>query len=355
MSDTARRLVSVVIPTYNCGEYVCAAVESALAQTHRPIEVIVLDDGSTDDTRERLRAYGGRIKYIYQASRGVSAARNAAIAAAEGDVVALLDADDLCAPRRVERQISLLSANPNVGFVACRAPIIDLDGKLTGKEYSRHGVFAGNEDVVIGRDAALLRYLRDEFILPSTVLMRRSVFDAAGRYDESFRMTEDFDLMLRILQICDMGYVNEGLYLYRRGRAASLSATRRKTCATAIRVFEKFAQSPGASVPEVRRILGERLAIKHALRAAFLIQEHDMQGACEHLAEAARWHPSPKTWARLALAKAGPLGHSILSRMAHRKLRHEPPDSGGSGSGAESCHSSGSCSASGATKQGAKT
>jgi len=78
MSDVGNRLVSVVIPTYHCGEYVCASVESALAQTHRPIEIIVLDDGSTDDTRERQRVYGRRIQYIYQANRGLAAARQRA-------------------------------------------------------------------------------------------------------------------------------------------------------------------------------------------------------------------------------------------------------------------------------------
>jgi GT2 family glycosyltransferase len=337
MTGMAGPLVSVVIPTYNCGEYICASVESVLAQTHRPIEVIVVDDGSTDDTRERLRAYDGRIRYIYQANRGVPTARNVALAAAGGDVIALLDADDVCAPRRVERQLNLLSAHPNVGFVACRAPIMDLEGKLTGEEYSRRAVFAENAEVVIERKAALLRYIESCFFLSTTCLMRRSVLAAAGGYDESLRVNQDLDLMLRVLQICDMGYVNEALYFYRRGRAASLSATRRKTCAPSIRILERFAQSSGGRLPEVRRVLGKTLARRYALHAAILIQEHDARGAREDLARAARWHPSPKTWARLALAKAGPLGYPLLSWMAHRKLRHDPAGSGEGGSGRRSC------------------
>lgn len=321
MSDIAGRLVSVVIPTYNCGEYICASVENALAQTHRPIEVVVLDDGSTDDTRERLRAYGGRIQYIYKPNRGVPAARNAAIAAAEGDFVALLDADDLCDTRRVERQLSLLSTHPNVGFVACQAAIMNLDGKFTGEGYTPAGAFGGTGDVVIGRASALLRILKASFFLAPTVLVRKSVLETVGGYDESIPVCEDFDLTLRLLQVCDMGYINDALYFYRRGRAASLSATRRKTCGWNIHVLEKFARSPGASPPEVRRVLGERLAQKHALLAAFLIREHDMQGAREHLAAASREYPSPVTWARLALAKAGPLGYPILSWMARRRLQ----------------------------------
>ena len=321
MSNSSGCLVSVVIPTYNCGEYICAAVESALAQTHRPIEVIVLDDGSTDDTRERLRANGGRGKYIYQASRGVAAARNAAIAAAEGDVVALLDADDLCAPRRVERQLNLLSANPNVGFVACRAPIMELDGKFTGGLYDGGAPLEGTGDVVIAGDSALLRFIKAPFFLTATVLMRKSVFEAAGGYDESIRVCSDFDLTLRLLQICDMACVNEKLYFYRRGRPGSLSATRRKTCEWIIHVLEKFARTPAGSVPEVRGALGERMAGRHTLLAAFLIQEHDLQGAREHLAAAAREHRGPGTVARLALAKTGLLGLPILSWMARRRTR----------------------------------
>ena len=184
--------------------------------------------------------------------------------------------------------------------------------------------------MVIGRAPAFLRYVQAPFFLTPTMLMRRSVFEAVGGYDESLRVCEDLDLSLKLLQICGMGFINAPLYFYRRGRMASLSSTRRKTCAAIIYVLGRLERSAGVSVPEVRRILNERVAGKHALLAAFLIQEHDMQRAREHLAAAARRHPSPVTWARLALAKAGPLGYPILSWMAHRRLGDEPGGSEGS-------------------------
>jgi len=94
-------LVTVVIPTYNYGRYICETVESALGQTYSPVEIIVVDDGSMDDTRERLATYGDRIRYIHQQNRGLSAARNTGIQAARGEFVALLDSDDLWLPDKV--------------------------------------------------------------------------------------------------------------------------------------------------------------------------------------------------------------------------------------------------------------
>jgi glycosyltransferase involved in cell wall biosynthesis len=328
MTSSGGPLVSVLISTYNCGEYVCAAVESALAQTHRAIEVIVLDDGSTDDTRVRLRGYEGRIRYMYQPNRGLAASRNATIAAARGEAVALLDADDYCAPRRVEQQLRLLNSDPNIGFVVCRPAVMRLDGTITGEEYTRHAGFAENEEAVIRKEAALPRYIRAPFFLTTTALLRKSVLNSVGGYDEALRVCEDLDMTLRLLQVCDMGYVNKTLYYYRRGRPESLSATRLKTCAANIEILERFAESQDSRAPEVRRALAKRLAQVHALRAAFLIQEGNPRGAREHLARAAQWHPSAKTWARLALAKTGSPGRAILSWMVRRKFRREPCGNG---------------------------
>src|SRR5712675_1199611 len=96
--------VSVIIPTYNSGRLVVEAVESALAQTLAPAEILVVDDGSTDDTRDRLAKFGPPVSYIHQENQGVAAARNRGIRAATGDLVAFLDADDVWHPKKLERQ-----------------------------------------------------------------------------------------------------------------------------------------------------------------------------------------------------------------------------------------------------------
>ena len=126
-------LVTVVIPTYNYGRYICQTVESALGQTYSPVEIIVVDDGSTDDTRERLTAYGDRVRYIYLQNRGVSTARNIGIQAARGEFVALLDSDDLWLPDKLERQVTVGIHQPDIGLVATERFAIDEpdDGWIT--------------------------------------------------------------------------------------------------------------------------------------------------------------------------------------------------------------------------------
>src|SRR4051812_35041738 len=104
--------VSVIIPTYNCAALVTVAVDSVLAQTVQASEVIVVDDGSTDDTRERLSSY--RIRYLHQQNQGVAAARNNGLREASGDLIAFLDADDVWYPRKLELQIAAIEANPDI-------------------------------------------------------------------------------------------------------------------------------------------------------------------------------------------------------------------------------------------------
>src|SRR5437588_6877362 len=111
-------LVTAVIPTYNYGRFVTQALESVLAQTYANIEIIVVDDGSKDDTREQLASYADRIRYIYQENQSVAAARNTGIRAAAGDLVAFLDADDVWHPQKVELQMFYLADHPEVGLVA---------------------------------------------------------------------------------------------------------------------------------------------------------------------------------------------------------------------------------------------
>ena len=121
--------VSVVIPTHNHAGYIRQAIDSALAQTSAPLEVIVVDDGSTDETPRILADYGGRIRAIRQSNAGVSVARNTGIAAAAGDLIALLDSDDSWAPTKLERQIARLSADPGVGLVHCGSERVDEAGR----------------------------------------------------------------------------------------------------------------------------------------------------------------------------------------------------------------------------------
>src|SRR5512143_4014499 len=113
-------LVSVVMPVYNGARYLRQALESALNQTYRPLEIIVVDDGSTDETSAILAEFGSRIRAIRQKNPGSAAARNAALQAAHGEIIAFLDADDLWLPQKLEVQVAYLRAHPDVELVATR-------------------------------------------------------------------------------------------------------------------------------------------------------------------------------------------------------------------------------------------
>jgi len=185
-------LVSVVIPTHNRAHYVTQAIDSVLAQTYANYEIIVVDDGSTDDTRHVLRAYGDRLRYIYQENhnRGPAAALNRAVSEARGKYIALLDDDDMWLPSKLELQIAVLEQDPEIGFLGTDMYITDASGNVIdrwGKPPSVAETFASLiEDNILGN--------------PS-VVVRKRLFDQVGGFDASLRTTQDYDLWLRLARI----------------------------------------------------------------------------------------------------------------------------------------------------------
>jgi glycosyltransferase involved in cell wall biosynthesis len=176
-------LVSAVIPAYNYGRYVCEAVESALGQTYHDIEVIVVDDGSIDDTRTRLERFGRKIRYIYQENKGLSAARNAGIRAAEGEWIALLDADDVWHQQKTEIQLAAIGPFNGVGLVGS-PPVPALgNGPLSPPAV---------------RELSVRDFLLSSRTGPSGTLIRRECFDVVGFFDEGLTSIEDRDMWLRI-------------------------------------------------------------------------------------------------------------------------------------------------------------
>jgi glycosyltransferase involved in cell wall biosynthesis len=128
--------VSIIVPAYNAAAYLPYAIDSVLAQTYQDWEIVIVDDGSTDNTRAVVDAYRSRLRdrlqYIFQPNRGVSAARNHGIRAARGEFIALLDADDVWLPQRLELGVNALDADPAVGLVHSRVARIDTKGSVTG-------------------------------------------------------------------------------------------------------------------------------------------------------------------------------------------------------------------------------
>ena len=204
-------LVTVIIPAYNAGAYLGEAIDSARAQTYSPIEIIVVDDGSTDRTPALLAPYvsANKIKYIYQANAGVASARNAGINAARGKYIAFLDSDDRWQPDKLAKQLPLF-ADPKVGLVYSDMQCI---GAVTG----RYGVTVPRG---YHRGRVLPALIKENFIGASTVVARRALLQSAGGFQIDsasaiLSTVEDYHLWLRLARITNFDYVDEPLALYR--------------------------------------------------------------------------------------------------------------------------------------------
>jgi glycosyltransferase involved in cell wall biosynthesis len=180
--------VSVVIPTYNRAQIVAEAVESALAQTVSPLEVIVVDDGSSDGTRQRLASFGDRIVYIKQENQGVSAARNTGVRAARGDLIAFLDSDDVWHPRKLEIQLHYLQQHPETPLV----------GAATFTDASRKWPVLPDPASLPAQPVVLENIIFQSPFPTSTVIVQKHCFDAVGYFDTGLRNAEDRDLYIRM-------------------------------------------------------------------------------------------------------------------------------------------------------------
>jgi glycosyltransferase involved in cell wall biosynthesis len=201
-----RESVSVVIPTFNSGKFIGDTVTSVLNQTH-PCEIIVVDDGSTDDTPTQLAAFAEHIKYLRQPNQGVSVARNNGIRRANGDWVALLDADDLWHPQKVEVQLtalSRLSDASGIGMIGSRAAKV-MPPTLSFQPPVRR---------IRVRD-----FLLTVPMSVSGVLIRRQCFDKIGAFDSKFSAAADRDMWLRIVANYEVLEVNSPCWWYRSHEA----------------------------------------------------------------------------------------------------------------------------------------
>jgi glycosyltransferase involved in cell wall biosynthesis len=213
----AAPLLSVIIPCYNAAPYIVESLESALAQTLKSIEVIVVNDGSpdTEEFERLLRPYEGKFVYLKQENRGLSGARNTAIRAARGKYIGLLDADDAWMPRYAEEQVRRLEADPNID-------VLYPDAVLFG-EVEEEGHTYMEKCPSVG-DVSFGSLLREECHVMICVTMRRDTCVRLGMFDENLRSVEDFDLWLRVLNSGGtIRYYREPLARHRK-RKGSLSA-----------------------------------------------------------------------------------------------------------------------------------
>jgi glycosyltransferase involved in cell wall biosynthesis len=203
-------LVSVVIPVYNGGSFLTKAIESTLSQTYKPIELIVVDDGSVDDSADIISSYGTRLRPIRQPNAGVAQARNVGIRAARGDFVAFLDQDDWWLPTKVAKQVEFFGQDHDLGLVHTDAAFYhDPSASFIGR------INRLRPELLTGR--SFERLLLGNAILNSSVMVRRSVLNTVGTINIEIRgnTIQDYDLWLRIAKQSSFGFIAEKLVVYR--------------------------------------------------------------------------------------------------------------------------------------------
>ncbi len=226
--------VSVIIPTYNRAAFVTEAIDSVLAQTFRDVELIVVDDGSTDDTRDRLAAYGERIRLVCEENHGVSHARNVGIRAARGEYIALLDSDDLWLPKKLETQVAVMNAQPDLQLCHTEEIWIRRGVRVNQmKKHQKHGGYI------------FPNCLPFCVISPSSVMIRRALFDDVGYFDESLPACEDYDLWLRITKIYPVYFIETPLIVKRGGHDDQLSHIHWGLDRFRIQALDKLLQAGG--------------------------------------------------------------------------------------------------------------
>jgi glycosyltransferase involved in cell wall biosynthesis len=291
--------VSVVIPSYNHAEYVTEAVESALRQTSEKLEVIVIDDGSTDDTPIRLEPYRGRIRYIRQENRGLPAARNVGIRHANGEWVAFLDADDLWHPQKTEAQLGAIARTPDAAVVGSPETALVPDELPRNPSLKLLGV----------RD-----FLVSTPITASSTMVRRSCLEEVGLFDESLTSGEDRDMWLRLAARFAVYQVASPCWWYRH-HEGQMSQNASRMFDNARRVLDKFFRVH-SEYGELRPLAK---GFMHLAAAQCYYEQGARISALTHLLQSWRWHRSAISdrhcWIRLKLLVKFSFGEMLFRQM----------------------------------------
>ncbi len=339
-------LVSVVIPSYNRVYCIATTVDSALAQTHANLEVLIVDDGSSDGTRaliEQRYRDEPRVRYIYQSNAGVSAARNHGLRLARGQFIALLDSDDIWLPWKLEAQLRCLEALPTAGMIWTDMDAIGPDGQLQYRRYltrmytayrkfTRDQLFRESRplsSIDAGLAGALSDprvYLGDIFspmitgnlVHTSTVLLRRERFDQVREFDVNLRHSgEDHDFHLRTCREGDVAYLDVSSILYQRGRGDQLTANPTYT----VHMAENFLKTVNKALARDRdrvtlspAMLDHVLAEAHAWVGEQRLEIGDRDQAWRHLGTSLRFRPWQPRVAAL-------LGAALMPKMVSDRIR----------------------------------
>jgi glycosyltransferase involved in cell wall biosynthesis len=272
--------VSVIIPSYDSAKFVVEALDSVLNQTYHDLEVIVVDDGSRDNTEEAVKDKGERMTYVRQDNVGASAARNHGIRVSSGNYIAFLDADDLWKPNKLEEQVRILDDDPEVGLVCSDWATVAIDGSVQNSylkncRYARSG-YVFNE------------VIQEYFILTSSVLLRRSCLSEVGVFDEALMVSEDKDLWLRVCHRWKIKILPEPLVV-KRNRPSNLSSDPIAAVPFRIRLFEKLLRTIPNLPAQSRRLIREQLSVNYFDLGCDYFSKFMKREARSHLRSSLNW------------------------------------------------------------------
>jgi glycosyltransferase involved in cell wall biosynthesis len=328
-------LVSVIVPTYNRDYCITRAVDSALAQTWPSIEVIVLDDGSTDRTSEVLsRRYGAdsRVRYIWQSNTGVSIARNTALKASRGDYIALLDSDDEWVPWKIDLQVACMRARPDVGMTWTDMDAVDAEGTVVHAKYLRRmynayrwyptndllfsqrmrlseiapelgSVVAGHDFYEGDLSSAIVM---GSLVHTSTVVLTRERLEKVGPFSSDYRNAgEDYEFYVRTCRAGLVGFADVATVKYQLGLADQLTNSKHNIdfAVSFLRTIGPIIDKDRSRLKLSPRMIDDVLCSAHRWVGEASLDVGDRRAAMRHLATSIRIHPwQPRSIALLLAA-----------------------------------------------------
>jgi glycosyltransferase involved in cell wall biosynthesis len=235
-------LVSAVIPAYNAAKFLGDAVRSALEQDSVDVEVIVVDDGSTDGTRDVAESFGRAIRYVFQRNQGMAGARNTGLGQCTGDYVGFLDADDTWLPAKLRRQLAALARAPGVRAVHSACMVVDADLRPIAVQASPRRASALEDLVLLGNVVGSV----------CSLLVERRLLSVVGGFNSTFSHCADWELAIRLARHTEFAYVPEPLVTYRQ-HGANLSRQIDTLERESTRLIEMTLSEPGLPPSVVRR------------------------------------------------------------------------------------------------------
>ena len=342
-------LVSVVIPTHNRAQILGRAIESVLAQTYRNLQIVIADDGSSDDTRSIAESYGPRITYVRQANAGVSAARNFGMRHSRGEFIAFLDSDDRWQSWKIEAQVNALRREPDAGLVWTDMAAVDEADHLVSDSYLRV-MYSAYERVDFDKSLAKVASLGDliepiganlkraevrkgdlysdillgNLIHTSTVLFRRAWCEKSGGFDESYvRAGEDYEFYIRLISCGPVVFINAPSTFYRVGAGDQLTAPSMllEIARNNLRAIQTWYPQSELQIRLPRRVIRRRFAEAYAWLGEAELDAGHRWNAARHLSKSVAVMPALDKRVLLAASCVLPLGIRDRLLAARRAVR----------------------------------